>query len=306
MRNAISVTTPLSILGVPLRRQSHLPIEPRIQLHQLLADGFDLLLGRQGLRGFDPGLEGGVEVGELGRSDRLAELASVVFLPELGGGQVALSVTASTNGLEALHLADYVQPLGDVLGGDAEHQSRFVPSSGVKSGLSAWRGTTASSEASLAAATDRTPACCRNSRSVRGIPCSGDRSDTCVAAANSDTPEASLRAATDRIPAYSRTRYVSGIPASGDRSDTVPCSCNCRQFHPCQRRQVGQFALAFPTQFSETASIPPTPAPAKCRSRCPSRTRTPSPRPSRSSACLPCTSLSASHQTPDSTPSASC
>ena len=88
----LSVTNPISRyhavldLGRPFQYGFlHLPIKPRIQLHQLLADGFDLLLGRQGLRGFDPLLEGGVEVGELGRGVRLAELASVVFLPELGG-----------------------------------------------------------------------------------------------------------------------------------------------------------------------------------------------------------------------------
>ena len=85
------MTTPFSILGVAfLIAARDLPIEPRIEFHQLLADGFDLLLGRQGLRGFHPLLEGGVEVGELGRCGRLAELASVVFLPELWRGKFLL------------------------------------------------------------------------------------------------------------------------------------------------------------------------------------------------------------------------
>ena len=54
------MTTPLAILGVlPSSIPVNLPIKPRIQLHELLADGFDLLLGRQGLRGLHPGLEGG-------------------------------------------------------------------------------------------------------------------------------------------------------------------------------------------------------------------------------------------------------
>ena len=36
-----------------------LPVKTRIQFHQLFADGFRLLVGRQGLNFFDPLLEGG-------------------------------------------------------------------------------------------------------------------------------------------------------------------------------------------------------------------------------------------------------